>query len=172
MFSRLVLIATVLVVGACTTQSPYTPADSADAYGYYSTPLGADRYRVSFNGNTATGQNTVTDYALLRAAELTAEQGMDWFQIVERATNRTEESSAGAGVSHRTGPAVQRDCGLLGCTTTMRPEPRTAVGVDTGTSRTSYSVSLEIVMGNGPMPENDGRYYDAEELVQSLWEAM
>lgn len=172
MSKRIATIIAGLVLGACASQSAYTPADSADDYGYYSTALGDDRYRITFNGNSSTGQNTVTDFALLRAAELTSEQGKDWFHIVEQETNTVEKSAPGAGVSHHSAPVVERDCGLLGCTSTVRPSTQTSIGVDTATTRTTYSVSLEIVMGRNPIPKSDGRYYDAETLMQTLWAAM
>jgi hypothetical protein len=172
MFMRMTLLVTALALAACASRSVYAPADTTDSYGYYSTSLGTNRYRVTFNGNPSTGPNTVTDFALLRAAELTVEQRMDWFQVVERATNTVEKSSGDAGIGQQRGAVIDRDCGLLGCRSTVRPAPRTPFGADTATPRTTYSVSLEIVMGNNPVPAQDGRYYDAEALMQQLWQAM
>ena len=40
-----------------------------------------NRYRVSFAGNSATSLQTVDDYLLYRAAELTVQTGHDWFQV-------------------------------------------------------------------------------------------
>lgn len=172
MHGRIMLLLGTLTLAACATHPAYTAADSADGYGYYTTSLGDGRHRVTFNGNDNTGPNTVTDYALLRAAELTTEHGKDWFQVVEQETHTTERTTSGAGIRGSGGPVVERDCGLLGCTSTIRPAPRAGMGMEAASARTSYRVSLEIVMGSDPVPEGDGRYYDADALVKKLWESM
>lgn len=172
MYRRITLLLGTLTIAACVTHPSYTAADSVDGYGYYTTSLGDGRHRVTFNGNDSAGRNTVTDYALLRAAELTTEHGKDWFQVVEQETHTTERTTSGTGARGGGGAVVDRDCGLLGCSSTIRPAPRTGMGIETAGARTTYSVSLEIVMGDDPVPEGDGRYYDADTLVRKLWESM
>jgi hypothetical protein len=80
-------------LGACSTTAgsrpgptPYQPA-GAQTYGYGEQRLEADRWRVTFQGNTRTDRTLVEDSLLLRAAEITVEQGYDWFQIAHRATD-------------------------------------------------------------------------------------
>jgi len=166
------LAAVFILCTACASRPDYVRADTASAHGYFSTPLGTNKYRVTYNGDTRMGRNSVTDYALLRAAELTSEQGMDWFRVVEQATNTVAKPAATGGIEQRSGPVVERDCGLLGCSTTVRPSSGMTSSPATGTARTTYSVSLEIVMGNNPMPGGEGRYYNAADLIAQLWEAM
>ena len=47
-----------------------------------------DRWRVTFAGNSLTSRETVEAYLLFRASELSVQNGYDWFEIVDRHTNR------------------------------------------------------------------------------------
>lgn len=94
--TRLFLPATTiltLTLGGCATSTPYQPASvsSQVSGGYSEVRLGADRYRVTFAGNTLTSREKVEGYLLYRAAELTVQQGYDWFFIVERETEHEVE---------------------------------------------------------------------------------
>jgi hypothetical protein len=88
---RMFCIVVVLGLTACASQSAYKPATDSGTYGYYSTPLGDHRYRVGYNGTSTMSENLVKDYALFRAAELTMQEGKDWFQVVERETRSVEQ---------------------------------------------------------------------------------
>jgi hypothetical protein len=168
---RTFCIVSALGLGACASQSAYTPAEDSEAYGYYSMPLGDNRYRVGYNGNSTMSENLVKDYALFRAAELTMQQGKDWFRIVERESSSVEKAG-GAGIAwHDTDYVVARNCGLLSCSSSMRPVMHTMLGVDSASGRTIWSSRLEIVTGTGAMP-TDGSYYDADTLLRSLMAAM
>jgi hypothetical protein len=169
---RVACIAAALILSACASQPEYIPADDAGSYGYYSAPLGANRYRVGYNGDSSMSENTVKDYALFRAAELTMQQGKDWFQVVSRDTSSVEKPGRASVARHDTDYVIDRDCGLLGCSTRMRPVMHTTIGVDSATGRTIYSSRLEIVMGNGPVPGDSGSYYEADTLMQALMAAM
>ena len=84
-----------LMVGACTTATPYQPlgARGTGASGGFSDiRLAGDRYRVTFAGNSMTSRERVETYLLYRAAELTRERGYDGFTIVDRATDRDLET--------------------------------------------------------------------------------
>jgi hypothetical protein len=56
--------------------------------GYSETRLAEDRYQVIFSGNSLTSRDRVEGYLLYRAAELTVQNGYDWFVIVDRLTER------------------------------------------------------------------------------------
>ena len=43
---------------------------------------------MNFEGNSLTSRETVEGYLLYRAAELTLDQGNDWFSIVDRQTDK------------------------------------------------------------------------------------
>lgn len=89
--SAAVLAAAGLVLTACATPTPYGPADvtSGARYhpGYSETRLEENRYRLSFAGNDITPRETVENYMLYRAAELTLSDGYDWFEVVNRDTD-------------------------------------------------------------------------------------
>ncbi|MEY4556174.1 MAG: hypothetical protein RL093_1293, partial [Pseudomonadota bacterium] len=89
-FLKPVLLATAaaLALSACATATPYGPAGVDSRYGYSDQRVDADRYRVSFAGNSVTSREQVEMALLLRAAEVTAESGYDWFSTVNRATDR------------------------------------------------------------------------------------
>jgi hypothetical protein len=172
-YSRFAVLVIALGLGACASTSPkYVPAANAEDHGYYSTRLGENRYRVVYNGNVRTGLNTTRGYALLRAAELTVQEGYDWFQIVDRETATSYSERPGSGVSYEQTRHEETSCGLLGCTRRTHPHSRAGMEVNTGGTDTKYSHALEIVMGKGETPEEGGNYYEARSLSRSLLEAM
>lgn len=82
----------LLALGACATQTPYEPASKATGgQGYSETRFEGDRWGVTFSGNSVTSRQTVEQYMLYRAAELTVQQGFDWFETVGRTTERQSE---------------------------------------------------------------------------------
>src|SRR6185369_6328552 len=56
--------------------------------GYSESQIEANRWRVTFAGNSLTSRETVEGYLLFRAAELTVQQSYDWFSIAERNTDK------------------------------------------------------------------------------------
>ncbi len=86
MKSLLSACAALLVLGACTTATPYQAAVNSNG-GYADQQIETNRWAISFAGNTLTDRQTVETYLLYRAAELTSLQGYDYFEIVTRDTN-------------------------------------------------------------------------------------
>jgi len=82
----LVGLAGVLLLAACETAAPYQPRDEHHSTGYTDQRLGANRYRVTFAGNAATPRETVENYLLLRAAQVTLQSGYRWFVFDTRDT--------------------------------------------------------------------------------------
>ncbi|WP_324827705.1 CC0125/CC1285 family lipoprotein [Qipengyuania zhejiangensis] len=76
-------------VAGCAHPTPYQPqsASAGMSRGYSDERLAEGRYRVSFSGNYLTSRETVEAYLLYRAAELTVEQGYDWFSVIDRETS-------------------------------------------------------------------------------------
>lgn len=86
--------ATMLVTTGCAYRStPYQPLSSANRIsgGYSDERISEDRFRVKFSGNTLTSREKVESYLLFRAAELTLEQGRDWFVIEDRVVEHEVE---------------------------------------------------------------------------------
>ena len=151
---------------ACASQPDYRAADGR-GYGYTEQKLSDDQYRVNFK---ARGDDTALamDYAMLRASELTMENGYDWFDIASRDTlvdrQRVEPGvSTGVGVTYTT---VQ-DCGLLTCRTYQRPNQQYHTGMHLGDERSDVEVIMEIRMGRGIQP-NGEQVYEAREVYQNL----
>ena len=167
----IILLASLLLAAGCATQTPYKPAAERGDEGYTETRLGESRYRITFVGNTQTDSETVKDYALLRAAELTLQKGYTWFQVVERETDKKNNSattlSGGFGSAGHT--SVYRDCGVLNCQTVVASSPGFSTGIGIGSTRTSsaYSYALEVLLGKPPMPK-EANAYDARELSNSI----
>jgi len=157
-FRRLGVVGGLLLVAACVTAegTPYAPAGGGD-YGYSETRIEEDRYRVVFAGDGGTPPNIVENYALLRAAELTVENGFEWFRVVGR---RIEPSERG-GV--RVGGGV--GSGSFG----RRGGVNVGVGGDFGSvgARTFYTVRLDVLMGSGESP-GEGEYYDAHNVIENI----
>jgi hypothetical protein len=84
------LVLTGLIVSGCVTATPYQPLNPGQKAmgGYVEQQLEANRYRLSFAGNSVTKRETVETYLLYRAAELTLAQGYESFSVVQRATDR------------------------------------------------------------------------------------
>lgn len=76
----------VLALAGCETAAPYAPQDSPQSPGYSDRQLAENRYRVSFHGNSATSRETVEDYLLRHAAEVTLKAGYAYFVFDARDT--------------------------------------------------------------------------------------
>jgi hypothetical protein len=95
LFAAAMLSATVLA--GCETATPYQPLHARGTQasgGYFDHQIEANRWQVGFKGNELTSRQTVERYLLYRAAELTTTQGYDWFEAVERHTDKKTEGYA------------------------------------------------------------------------------
>lgn len=92
----------LMVLSACATTTPYQEASKPGAFdGYTQTMIENDRARVSFAGNSLTERETVENYLLYRAAELTVERGFDTFKLIESDTEKeTRLRSTGTGLGY------------------------------------------------------------------------
>lgn len=95
------LAASTTLVAACATETTYRPATGSGFYrtGYSDLRIEPNRYRVTFAGNTVTDRDVVERYLLFRAAELTLQNGFDYFVMADRDTDRQARtySTPGAG---------------------------------------------------------------------------
>ncbi len=86
---HLVLAASVTVLTACASTTPYQPASKPGGYdGYSQTMLDNSRARITFGGNSLTDRDTVENYMIYRAAEMAVERGFDTFALVNRDTEK------------------------------------------------------------------------------------
>jgi hypothetical protein len=171
----LAIAGTLFLLGGCETATPYQPvnAPSAHAHGGYSEQqIESNRWRVEFSGNTLTSRETVERYLLFRAGQLTLSQGYDWFETVERATDRKtsfysdpDPYFAGWGGPYWGfyGGGFGWDYGYWG------DGPFGGFGGPLDMQQvTRFTATVEIVMGHGPKPENARSAYDARSVESHL----
>jgi len=152
---RLIAAFALLSLAACASApTRYGPAASASEMGYREQRLEQERYRVSFRGNPDLKGPQVEDMALRRAAELTIQNGHQWFNVVSRYTDV-------AGGSYRpSGPTV----GIGGSTGSFGSGIGLGVGFNFGGDSRQFESTLEILMGRGAKPA-DPNTYDAQQVL-------
>jgi hypothetical protein len=155
-----VLLAAVLLLAGCATSStPYQPAKNG--YGYIEQKLEADRYRVSFFGNSRTNYDTVTDYVLYRAAEITLDGGYDYFVVIDRSTQGTQQPGSGPSVGIGLGGFRFGGSGGFG----ISVGTSTPVGSSKGDA---YRATADIQLRKGSKPEDDVQAFDARSVKANL----
>jgi hypothetical protein len=165
-------------LAACATPTPYQPntPGHASSGGYSEIRVEPDRWRVTFTGNSLTSRETVEAYLLFRSAELTVQQGYDWFSIVDRHTNRDAHTYVqpdplyhpwyGFGGWRPTWRFQRRGFGWR----TWDPfwgDPFWADRYDVQTVQ-RFEASAEIVMHHGAKPAGDPGAFDAHAVIDSL----
>jgi hypothetical protein len=162
-----------LGLSACETATPYQPLQHGTKVsgGFSDQKLDADHFRVMFKGNTDTPRATVESYLLYRAAEITIAQGYDWFETVDRHTDREKETWVDPlyGPGYRWGyfrpywnfygPGYGwRGWGPWG-------GPWGAYDIQTVQK---FQAAADIALFHGPKPPGDARALDAREVLANL----
>jgi hypothetical protein len=161
----LTLAAATMLGGAlsgCETPTPYQPlaTGAAQAGGYSEIKLEDNRWRVAFQGNSLTARGTVETYLLYRAAELTVNQGYDWFEIAQRHTDKHTETYADPIGPYGFGWRYRRRGFGWG-------DPFWGADVDVQTIE-QYEASAEIVVHHGQKPADDPGAFDARQVMSNL----
>lgn len=157
----LLVIGAALLLAACATPTPYQSA-TADKYGYAEQPLEDNRYRVTFKGNRATSRETVENYLLLRAADLTLERGGDYFRVVEKSIERS-------GRYYTTGfPGFGHHGHFGGFHHGLHGRGFGGYGHVTTSRSDRYSAYANITLHTGEDPEDDAQAYDASQVRERL----
>ena len=158
-------IISTFVVTACASGPDYRQAASPNGEGYSQKVIESDRYRVSYKLNED-HIGKAQDYALLRAAELTMEQGYETFEVVYETASTSEEDRDTFNTRLSNDVVVTRDCGLLSCRTTARPVlTQTEIGTFSTDSETM--VTLEIRLSDADA-DTSPRMYDASEVAANI----
>ena len=173
-------LALTALLGACTTATPYQPNISGQKVqgGYSEQQVETDRFRVTFSGNILTSRETVEGYLLYRAAELTVQQGYDWFEIVDRNTDADRRTyidrdpfySPWYGPSYGYWRPAWRYYGGPYGWRTWDPywgDPFWSNSVDVRTV-TKFEASAEIVMRRGAKPADNPGAFDARAVMSNL----
>lgn len=168
-------------LSACVSPTPYQPAvkGGLTAGGYSESRIEPNRWRVNFAGNTMTSRETVEGYLLFRAAELTLQNGDDWFSIVDRQTDAKSRTYVqpdplyhpwyGPGFGYWRPSWRFRGRGFGGWRTwdPWYGDPFFGDHVDVQTIQ-AFEASAEIVTHKGAKPADDPRAFDAHAVVENL----
>ena len=150
------LLAAASLAGCATGPTLYQPAAGPNAVGFSEYRIEPGRYRVTFRGGPGAPIQQVSDYALLRAADLALAEGYEWFRVADRVTEGRPDSGPRLGVGVGGG-----DYGY-----------RSGVSLGVGTSFNlgggpSLIQTIEVVMGRGERPRG-ADVYDARALRENL----
>jgi hypothetical protein len=156
-----VLAAIVAGLAGCVTATPYQPA-APRGFGYSEERLDQNRYRVAFRGNAMTARETVEDYLLYRAAELTLQNSFTHFLVVGRDTEAKTsyrywiDDYGGRGWFYHGFPGWYRS-------PWNRPW-----GMYDVQPITTYTATAEVVMFKGPREEGEVKTFDAREVLAAV----
>lgn len=189
-FGRKALVAalatTTLMVAGCATETRYRPATGQgfSRTGYSDRQIEPNRFLVNFQGNSVTSRDTVERYLFFRAAELTLQNGYDYFVMADRDTDRqTRTYSTGFGGGYGGfggggfgyggfggywGPSWRYGGGRFGGG--WGPWGGWGGGFNDFDIRTvdRFEASAEVVMRKGPIPRDNIRAFDARRVVDTV----
>ncbi len=172
-------LALALGLAACATPTPYQPnvRGQSTSGGFSELRIEPNRFRVNFQGNSLTSRETVESYLLFRAAELTVQQGYDWFAVADRETDRRTRTYVEPDPFYRPWygsfgywrPAWRyRTRGFAWRTwDPFWGDPFWGDRIDVRTVD-RFEATAEIVMGNGPKPQGDPAAFDARAVIDNL----
>ena len=149
----------LLLLGACAIETPYQPSEGR--YGYSEQQIEENRFRVTFTGNPSTPRDTVQNYLLYRAAELTVQQGFDHFTVVDRDVERSTRY-------YTQGYADDFYYDRFGSRRGIRRFYRPSFYSANAYPVNEYSSFAVIVLAEGDKPDDDANAYDALDVLQRL----
>ncbi len=153
-----------LTLAACMAPAAYGPRRPGEPTGYTDRELAPGRYRVTFTGNSVTPRDTVQDYLLLRAAEVTLAAGGSHFVFDDRDTRARTTYHANPPYY---GPGFG---GGFGFGWGFRPRwGYSPFGPPLMISQTTrYEASAEVVVLKPGQEKNEPRAVDARAIIDHL----
>lgn len=165
------------ILTACATSTPYQQATGDRGFGFSDQRIEQNRFRITFRGNSSTPRETVENSILYRAAELTVQEGFDYFVIIEndteaRTTFSTTGSPAFVGGSRFGRGGFRRPFFRRGYAF-----PYYAYGFGWGGGSgfnsytreiTRYSAVAFVAMFEGEKPLDDVNAFDGREVISNL----
>lgn len=161
MLRPLMIIAAFAALTACASTPTYAPAATPGATGYSERQIESNRYFVTYRAAGAADPALLQDYALLRAAELTLQNGRDWFWVDRRSV---DEGAASRGPSVGVGIGAGSWGGRGGASVGVGVNLPVGGGGGGGRAR---EATLEIRFGQGPKPD-DVNAYDARAISANV----
>ena len=163
--------ALTLILSACATSTPYGPAPQPGGYGFSEQQIEQNRYRITFRGNSSTSRQDVESFLLYRAAELTVQNGYDYFITAEYDTEANKRYTATSYYPAYYGRYHYRPGRRGG----YYAFPYYAYGFDWGYPHdlnirevTRYSAVAYITMHKGSKPVGETQAFDAREVIANL----
>jgi len=149
-------LALAALLAACETPASYGPRDQRQGTGYTDQQLAKNRYRITFTGNAATERETVENYLLLRASEVTLQAGYPFFLFDTRDTQAktTYNSTLDAWPAWR-GRGWYRHNWDWGGEVSARPI-------------TSYQAVAEIVLLTAEQAKSEPRALEAQDVLSRI----
>ncbi len=168
-FSRAALLpalAALILVAACATPTPYQAATPETSTGYQAQRIESDRFRVSFRGNSATSRQIVDTYMFYRCAEITLQNGKDYFVVVNKDVDKSTRYET-YGSTLAWGWAG-------GWGWRHRPVMPAGWAPDAGYARpiSNYEAIADIVLRSGVKPAEDADAYDAREVLAAIGQTV
>jgi hypothetical protein len=146
-------------LAGCVHPTPYKAAANDATDGYTTQQIESNRFHISFKGNSQTTRQTVDSYMLYHAAEVTIQNGFDYFVIDNRAVDKdTAYENYGDTLAWGWGGGwgFRRGFGFA--------EPDTVYSQPIN----SYDAVADIVLFHGAKPTNQPDAYDAREVLNAL----
>lgn len=145
------LLAGLLLAG-CAGITPYQPMKNGQ--GYSEQRIESNRYRINFAGNSSTPRDTVENYLLFRSAELTLQQGYDYFVM--------------SGTDTEAQTRYQQTVSAFGGYGWYSHYPGFDVGVSNAYPITEYQAQAYITMYKGKRPDDAASAFDARQVRENL----
>ena len=161
---QVAILSGFLALAGCTSPAVYRPADTEHRSGYSDERIADNRYRVTFRGNSATERETVENYLLLRAAEVTRDAGYGWFVFDTRNTeSKTTYHTDFAGWPGW-GPGWRAGFGGYWHSWPYGPFERDATSIPT----TRYEAYAEIILLTPDQAKADPHALRADDVITRL----
>jgi hypothetical protein len=141
-----VIAALAIFLGAC-GQTPFQPADRDGSNGYTVQRLEQDHFRIGFSGSSSTSAQQVGDNLAYLAAQVTLRNGADYFVVMN---DKMERATVYDPLGSR-GPLEYFHC----CHSN-------------GVTSHEYEGKADIVIHQGPAPQNDPTAHNAREVIKEL----
>ena len=153
---KLVIFFAVIVLSGCATAYQRQSFTG----GYSDTQLGENIFQVSFRGNGYTSRERVSDFSLLRSAELALEKGFRYFIIVDSEKYSKTGTYTTPTQSYTTGSAYGYGNYAHGSATTTTYGGQTFF--------ISKPRATNTVLCFKEKPEMDGLFFNADFVVKSI----
>jgi len=159
--AKLAAILLLVALAGCATPTPYQPAGPDGRDGYTVQRIETNRFRISFSGNSLTTRQMVDTDLLYLAAEVTLQNGYDYFLASDRSTDKSTsyQTTSTVPFAYAAGPYRHGYPGVIG-------------GSDLTTPITEYDAAAEIIAFKGTKPAADPQAYDARDVSTQLGPAI